>query len=332
MTKDRLPMISASDEAANHAPQPKRSTSSKHQLREETQAKFERMWLIDPEQFNPMRNAMERERITRTLSLLEKYLTLAGKQIADLGCGDGTLAILMAQKGAFVHAIDIAHNALKKVKEKNQEQVTSDQDYIPKTKLQEDFYNAAISTDVIAYLPHDLFRLYVSELSRIINSEGYVLCSTPIDINSEDALQRFADLAETEFLIKEWVFSYHALYLRMERFLTAPERFVRAWLDREYKLKELERRKGISRWWFRMNTTALPVGIWNGVKFLLKPIIKFYQQSHNILNVLEKVCRFFWSDAGISHAIFIGTRRPLVIPASENIPPVERKQKKQVWE
>src|SRR5438105_4149210 len=53
------------------------------------QAKFERLWLVDPEQFNPMRNCIERERIERTWQLLNKHVSFPGQSAVDIGCAAG---------------------------------------------------------------------------------------------------------------------------------------------------------------------------------------------------------------------------------------------------
>jgi 2-polyprenyl-3-methyl-5-hydroxy-6-metoxy-1,4-benzoquinol methylase len=300
--------------------------------REEAKAKFERFWLIDPEKFNPLRNCMERERIARTWNLMLDFFSPEEKQIADLGCGSGVLAKKLAEHKAKVHGIDIASNALKLIEECKIENLTTAQDYVPRTMLKDDYYDVVISTELIANLPADEYRMYFSELSRIMNPKGFVICSTPIDFASEDALQRFASLAETEFKIEQWVFSYHYLYIKLLNFLKAPSHFVKAKNDPEYRQRELSERSSIGHWWFKLNSKAIPAALWTPVAFIMRPIVKFFQQSHFVLNSFEKISRFIWSESAISHAIFLGIRRPLVTHMPEAEQPVERKQRKQVWE
>jgi 2-polyprenyl-3-methyl-5-hydroxy-6-metoxy-1,4-benzoquinol methylase len=300
--------------------------------REEAKAKFERLWLIEPEKFDPLRNSMERERMQRTWNLMIDHFNPEEKQIADLGCGSGVLAKKLAEHKAKVHAIDIASNALKLIEQSKVAHLTTAQDYVPRTMLKDDFYDVVISTELIANLPADEFRLYFSELSRIMTPKGFVVCSTPIDFTSEDALQRFASLAETEFKIEKWVFSYHYLYIKLLNFLKAPSHFVKAKNDPEYRQRELSEKSSISHWWFKLNSKMIPAALWTPVAFVLKPFVKFFQQNHFTLNILEKVSRFIWSESAISHVIFMGTRRPLVSHMPEEEQPVERKQRKQVWE
>ena len=153
------------------------------------------------------------------------------------------------------------------------------QQCLPHTTLQEEHYDLVISTDAIAYLQQDDFRLYFSELARLVKPQGSLICSTPIDIHSEDALERFIHLAETEFEIEKWVFSYHAYFIRLTRLLASP-------------------------------------------------LSRFVRQSRWLLLLLEKVCRLFSAENGISHVILLGRRRPLYTPPE----PPAFKQKRRVWE
>lgn len=328
MEKNRLNIV-----AVEKSAEESKKTASQAKLRDLLKAKFERMWLIDPEQFNPLRNEKERERLKRTMDLIQKHLSVEGKQVADLGCGSGVLTQRLAEKQAHVHAVDIASNALKLVSAKDHSNITTSQDYVPKTLLKDEGYDLVISTELIGYLPPELFRLFFSELSRIVRPDGYVVCSTGIDIYSEDSLQRFADLAETEFQIEQWVCSYHSLYVRLINFLKTPLRFVQAARDRECgEQQDVEEHSRAGRMWKRVNTTFPMTAFWRLIAILVKPVLQKVEQSPKILNGLEKVCRFLWTDSGISHVIFIGKRRPLTESMPENEIPIERKHRKQVWE
>lgn len=297
MTMNKLKII----ETANLSTQP-----SRRNQREETRAKFEQLWLSQPELFDPNQDVMQRERIERTWNLL---LTkpLNGKQAADLGCGKGILAKRLAEQGAKVVAVDIAPTALKQLNDKDLPNLLPREDYVPNTLLADEEFDIVISTDLIAYLPADQFRLYFSELARIIRPNGFVVCSTAIDIDSEDALQRFLSLSETEFKIEKSIFSYHALYIRLCNMIDAPKRFVHA---------------------------RFPFSVfWKALEFIVRPLSKLLKNSRWMLLTLEKICRFISSDAGISHVIWIGSRRALVehMPPEKEIPK-ERKQRRFVWE
>lgn len=326
MSKKSLNIVSVS----NQPPAPNKSSQNKGG-KEETQAKLERLWLQNPEQFNSLRNCMERERINRTWNLLISSTSLRHLKIADLGCGDGLLTERLSQQGADVDAIDIAAQPLEILKKKSLPCVKVLQDYLPRTALKDSSYNLVISTDVIAYLPRDQHRLYFSELARLMKPNGHVLCSTPLDINSEDAFQRFSSLTATEFLVERWVLSYHYLFLRLKDFLEAPKRFAQAGKEPDYRRRELNKRFSLNHYWFKINSTPLISKCWSVGAFLVSPLVSFVNQNTFILLNLEKISRFIWNERGISHAIFIGIRRPIVIeePAPQEF---ERKHKKQVWE
>jgi 2-polyprenyl-3-methyl-5-hydroxy-6-metoxy-1,4-benzoquinol methylase len=327
MSEHRLNILAT--EKADRKP----SSKSLHlQRREEAFAKFEKMWQQDPEQFNPSRNVMERERITRTWNLILDFFDPVNKLAADLGCGYGVLTQRLCQQCAHVDAVDVAATPLARLEAAETQNLTLIQDYLPRTRLEDDTYDLAISTDVIAFLNPDDYRLFFSELSRVIKRTGYVVCSTPLDINSEDALQRFANLAETEFQIEKWKFSYHYLHIRLLNLISAPSRFALAGRDSENRQSELHKRKGFSRWWFNLNSKPGIAAIWSCVSYVLKPLVAFIEQNQFVLNHLENMTRFLWSDSGISHAIFIGIRRPLVEMPTEETMPQERKQKKEIWE
>lgn len=304
---------------------------SRRVRKQEMQAKYERIWLLKPEQCDSTRNCMERERLERTYHLIQDYFHIAGKRIVDLGCGDGKLAKRLRNEDGIVQAVDIASNALKCLQQDHAEGIEVIQAALPETSLPDNGYDLVISTDVIAELNVSDHRLFFAELARLVKSTGYVVCSTPLDIHSEGALQRLAELAHTEFNIIQWVYSYHALYLRLLDFLSSPGCFVKAFRDNSYRQSELQARMGFSRIWFKCNSMLAAALLWIPISYLTDPLTKRLKQSRYTLLKLEKVCRFFSDINGISHVIFIGQRRPLEIPVPRQHP-VERSKKREVWE
>lgn len=312
--------------------QPTINPNSSKIKRIETEARFERIWLLNPEQFNPMRNCMERERVKRTIDLLKNSLELSRKKTIDLGCAAGEISRRLRNEGAVVEAVDIAQNALKAFRNIDSENIRLNQDYIPRSSLPDNSFDLVVCTDLIAYLPVDDYRLTMSELSRIVTKEGYVICSTPIDINSVDALQRFTELAETEFRIEKWVYSYHALYIRLIKFLELPSTFCQAWKDKQKRTEEIKSRPFISRFWFRLNTSFPFIYFWFAIAKFSDSILKKYKQSQSTLLKLEKICHFFYDLSGISHAIFLGQRKPLLSAKEIEEELYERPKKKEIWE
>lgn len=300
--------------------------------RMETQAYFDRLWLIDPEQFNPLRNCLEQERLQRTFKIIQKHLDLQDKKAVDLGCGSGVFSRMLRDAGCSVDALDISENALKKLKESDMARMRAIQDYVPSTTLPDYAYDLVVCAELIADLNSDEYRLLISELVRLVKKEGFIVGSTALDINSMDALQRFADLVETEVHIDEWSFGYHRLYIRLSDFFEAASRFVRAGRDPEYRSRGLKERYGLSRWWFNLNSARIPSMLWSLLQWPCKPFVHILKNNRTLLLSLEKICKFFWSTSGITEAIFIGKCRPMLMELPPEERPKEMKHKRQVWE
>lgn len=273
MDQNRLHVAYTEHKQSNSRP-----LSVKTSRKEEIQATMERLWHQSPQQFDPQRDCMELQRIQNTIDAIKSLFPLSGKCVVDLGCGDGTISRLLRDGGAHVDAVDASTLALKKLKETDFHDITSIHDCLPSTSLKDKSYDLVVCTEVIAYLKPEEYRLLMAELARLVKNDGYVVCSTSLDINTEDPLDRFAALGETEFTFEKWVFNYHRLLIRLSRF--AP----------------------------------------------------FLKQNSSVMNFLERLCRFFWSDSGITHALFIGKRRPLTFPVKPQDTPRELKHKRQVWE
>jgi len=326
---DKLKLISPLEEGSNKN---QKKTNQSNEERQILQAELERLWLINPEQFDPMRNTLEQQRIERTWNLITKHIDLKKKLIADLGCGFGCLSQRASLQGGIVDAVDISSNALKRLKEKNIDNLTPIQTYVPKTFLQDDHYDVVISTELIGFLPKQEDRLYFAEIARLVKSEGYVICSTSLDIRTEGALQKFASLAETEFQIIDWQISHHAFFIRINNFFKAPHRFSKASNNYEYKEREISKRTSFAKRWFKINSSK-PLGIfWSIVSYVTAPIVYLLEKKASALHILEKICRFISPNSGISHAIFIGKRHPVWQPTPEELQAISHKGKKQVWE
>lgn len=318
---------------SNNATATRHTPSNRNSHRQEIQARMERLWLQDPEQFNPQRNNIGRKRLQLTIELLQKDAPLKGKRVADLGCGSGVLTRMMRDNGAVVHAVDVAGNALSRLKEHDMHDITAIQDCLPTTSLKDDYYDIVVCTEVIGYLNPDQYRLFFAELSRIVKADGHVLCSSDLDLDSEDSLERFGGLAETEFTIEHWEFSYHRLLIKWIRFFEIPEKYISASRHPDEHQKEFSRKSTfLGRWWFRLNTNKIVVPFWMFLNIVAKPIANGLLQNDNIMIFLESICKFLWSESGISQAIFIGKRRPLTFPLPPSEIPIEPKHKRQTWE
>ena len=91
MCEKRLNIVEV-EPLKNGQNKPKSSYAGGKARRMETQAYFDRLWLVDPDHFDPAHKCMELERLDRTLQLINEKLPLKDKTVADLGCGSGELS------------------------------------------------------------------------------------------------------------------------------------------------------------------------------------------------------------------------------------------------
>lgn len=330
MVTNRLNVINSPASTKNVEPSPFSQKNSLKALEIEQRAKFERLWLINPEKFNPKRNCLERERIKRTWELLTSYSNPYGKKIADIGCGTGIFSIQLAKAGASVDAIDIAENALKKLKNECDSNIHLKCDAMPNTNLQDQNYDIIICTELIAEMPRNDYRLFFAELSRLIKPNGILICSTSIDIHTEGGVDKFIGLAKTEWTIIDATESYHKLYLHLKSFLKSPLRFTKAWQDPSHRQAEMSKKNGLNRIWYQMNTSPLLVGLWYSISPLAKWCLNFLNNSTFLLITFEKISRLIWDKEAVSHYVFIAKQKKL-LDIDEKSVPIEKLGKKEIW-
>lgn len=184
--------------------------SAKVKNRIEQEARFDRAWFSQPETFDPHKHVMEEERLNRTISLIPPGTSKA----CDLGFGSGYLSDALIQKGYEVDSVDISKIAIDRYKGK----AKTSQDYVPYTKLEDGTYSVVLATDLIAHLPESERRLLISECSRLITPNGRLIISTPLDVQSTDAAERFLSLIQTEFDVITLIPSHHRLWLFLHNF------------------------------------------------------------------------------------------------------------------
>lgn len=204
------------------------------------------------EKLDPFLTALGQERIERTWDLIRQQVpSFKEKAVVDLGCGSGALAAHFAEQGSQIVGVDGAEKALNHCDKKGIPSLIAQ---LPYVKLADESFEGALLTDVIAEITPSLYRLTLSEVARLLTKEGWFVCSTPLDLYSEDALFHFFSLIQSEFKIVTQRKSYHRLYFYCRRFLEAPSRFVTAAKCADYRGKQLEKRGGLMRLWFYLNT------------------------------------------------------------------------------
>jgi 2-polyprenyl-3-methyl-5-hydroxy-6-metoxy-1,4-benzoquinol methylase len=325
MANSRLSIVSVENSKENATNTPSRATRMR-----QLQAKYERLWLIDPERFNPLKNIKGRERLERTWTLLTRHISLNNQQVVDIGCGAGIFSFRLADQGCQVKAVDIAANALKLVQQKRHTNVSCQQETMPFTSLPDQGYDLVVCTEVIADVYPEDYRLFFAELSRVIRPTGYLLFSSAIDIQTDQGVQRLQELALTEFDILESVVSYHALSIRLKRLLEKPALFIRGWQDKQFYEEEMKHRQGIQKLGFWICTSFFLVWLWYAILPLTTRLLHYLNTSRSCLLRLEKICRSLWHKKGISHYLFIAKQRPLKMVDPQQIP-IEKPGRKEIW-
>lgn len=255
---------------------------------------------------NPLATAIGKERIRRTKKNIP--LKQSPLSIADIGSGFGTLSSWLVDRGANLTAIDAASNALCS---RFSNKFLFTKEVFPYLRFSDENFDGILLCDVIAEIDPHLHRLCFSELARLLKKKGWIVLSTELDLDSEDAQQQFLFLVKTEFTILKKEFSYHRLYLCLQRILGAPKKFSRACKDKNYRLHQLQKRRAVLRLFFYLNTLSMFSYLWQPLSILMGPLSMKFRKNRRILLFCEKLSKFLWPVRGITHVIVTAERKSL---------------------
>lgn len=132
------------------------------------------------------------------LEFIERYITLAGKKILDIGCGGGILSEAMAKKGAKVVGIDINKTAIEVAKQ-HQQGLYIDYQVITAESLadqQPNAYDTIVCMDMLEHVPNP--ASVVAACAQLVKPHGDVFFCT---INRNPKSYLLAILA-AEYLLK----------------------------------------------------------------------------------------------------------------------------------
>lgn len=308
--------------------------SSLKEKRIQRTAYYEKIWLTRPESFDNLNTSIGRNRFERFKQLVTKFFPNKQGRACNLGLGVGTIAAWLAGQGFRVDGVDISSRAIELLKAKKIANLDLFQQCIPYTHLDDDTYDLVVCTDLIANLEPTEYRLLFSELSRLVSQNGYALCSTPLELKSEDALTRFLELADTELEIVGQSYAYDLLFIRISDGLAYSRRLARAASDHLYRKESIVNRRGFGRWFFSALSRPFLSPVWKIISYLVNPLSRFWDNSDGIRNGMEKITHFFWQENGITHAMVLGKRRSLLNTDSKEVPhDVQlQKGKRSVWE
>ncbi len=322
----------------NKPDRPKGAKESPSTRMSEAQARLEREWLTCPEKFAPQANALELQRLERIWEVLQQNMQVAGLHAVDVGCGIGSLTDRLEKAGAIVTAVDIAENALKEFKkqfpESNADTIRT---ALPLSILPDNAYDLVLCADVLAEVHPKDRRLALAELSRLMKPTSTIILSSSLDIYSDDVLESFVALTETEFTWSKWAASYHALYIQLLNLLKAPQIYASCRASPDVYQKEWRKRKGFSQKWLACNSSAPLCYLWKAASRLSNLLEKALKNSPGTLHLLEKLTRLLKGERGISHIILFGKRKELIDPvveqdkqaAAHDRPPFRKERK---WE
>jgi ubiquinone/menaquinone biosynthesis C-methylase UbiE len=260
------------------------------------------------EKIDPLCSAQGQVRIERTLELLAKHIACKGDLIADLGCGTAVIASLLADQGGVLTALDVSDRVLQSSKHT---QMSYRRGCIPYLSFSDACFDGVIFTDVIAEIEPPLYRLTLSELARLLKRNGWMICSTQLDLYSHDAQERFIQLIHTEFEIIASVKSYHRLHFYLTRWVKAPARFVRAARQENYRAEHLQRRSGFMRLWFYLNSTKAASLLWRPCTLLSFPLQRMIKKNRPLLLALERLSKIIWGTKALTHLIVLARKKKI---------------------
>lgn len=258
---------------------------------------------IPLEKIDPTHSMNSLLRIERTLTLLEGHIKIEGSEVADLGCGTGHLASLLAAKGGEITAVDVVQRI--------HPTFTFVRACLPYLSLSDSSFDGVVLTDVIAEIEPHLYRLTLSELARILKKEGWLICSTQLDIHSHDAQERFVDLIKTEFEIFDSKKSYHRLHYHLTCWVKAPYRFIRGGKEEAYRLNLLQKRSGPMRLWFYLNSHRMLSLLWKPIAWIFTPFLHLLQTNRKFLLFCENISEILWGSGALTHLIILARKKKM---------------------
>ncbi len=276
-----------------------RVLSKKEQYEQETYTRTEHAWKENPSKLDPACSALGRERVKRTRELLSQ-LSFEGKEVVDLGCGSAPFILDLEQ--ATITVVDSARSAL----DRCPESVRRIRGCLPYCRLPEEGFDGVILTDVIAEIDPHLYRLTISEISALMKREAFFLCSTELDHRTEEPLSHFLSLVKTEFEVVNMQTSSHRLFLFIRRCFEAPTRFIRGSQNGAYRQRQLEKRTGLFRLWFFLNSMQ-------GIAYVWWPFVPLKKMLNGRPSILffEKISEILWGEGAYTHVIVLLKKKSL---------------------
>jgi 2-polyprenyl-3-methyl-5-hydroxy-6-metoxy-1,4-benzoquinol methylase len=206
-----MPLPMSTEEAKS------RPLTEKERFYLQAKALWDKRWKNAPATFSPMRQSRSRQHFQLCTSFLTHMKLEPGAKVIDLGCGQGELLKALDNKGYTLEGLDISSiplHALSSIK--------TYQEGLPETSLPSAEYDLVICTEVIGELPPIYHRLLFSECARLLKTDGMLLFSSALDIDSISPLTQLHTFFASEFDLLEHHLHYHMWQLRLKRLLKSP--------------------------------------------------------------------------------------------------------------
>ena len=131
---------------------------------------------------NPLRRYVHRAQYESILRYIHPH-----ERVIDIGCGEGVLACLMAEKGVRVVGIDISEPNISAARElarrlRVEERVTFQLGDAENVPVPDESFDAAVSCHVLEHLPH--FEKGLAEIRRVTKGKAIIALPTLLNLCS----------------------------------------------------------------------------------------------------------------------------------------------------
>jgi len=105
---------------------------------------------------------------------------IKNQKVLDMGCGDGVLPFLLAERGANATGVDLSTEAIAFARQKckNRDDIQFTVASVYKTPFENRSFDSVVSSEVIEHLEHP--ENILAEIRRVWNKKGKVVITTPI--------------------------------------------------------------------------------------------------------------------------------------------------------
>ena len=150
---------------------------------------------------------------------------LKGKEILDLGCGDGVLTYKFVESGAICSGVDLSKIAIECARREHYLRNSMAEfkcASVYDTGYKNNSFDIVVCSDVIEHLKYP--QKLLEEIKRILKPGGKALISTPIRFTEKplDLMhvvewypEEFREMVESVFKKYEWTFSHPLFWLEL---------------------------------------------------------------------------------------------------------------------